>query len=411
MKIHGNIIVGQSGGPTAAINASLAGVFSAGKKLCDGNVYGMLNGIEGLLKERIVDMSEKLTSETDIELLKRTPSSYLGSCRFKLPEADKNIEIYKELFGIFDKYNIKGFFYIGGNDSMDTVKKLSGYADKIGSDIKFIGVPKTIDNDLAETDHTPGFGSAAKFVATVTKELVRDSLVYDMESITIVEIMGRDAGWLTGASALAKCDDCEGPAMILLPEVPVDYEYIKKRVSELTREKKSFVITLSEGIKMPDGKYICEMGAERTTDVFGHTMLTGTAQALATMLKEDLGLSKIRAVELSTLQRCASHCASLTDINESFKVGEAAVKAASEGKTGDMILLKRVSDNPYICTTDTHDVREIANVAKSVPRSMINENGDYVTEEFLEYVRPLVVGELSQLTVGGLPQHISYVNK
>ncbi len=411
MKINGNIVVGQSGGPTAAINASLAGVFSAGKKLCTGRVYGMLNGIEGLLAEKMIDMSDNLKCDADIELLKRTPSSYLGSCRFKLPEINKDTEIYAKLFKIFDKYDIKGFFYIGGNDSMDTVKKLSAYADVIGSDIKFIGVPKTIDNDLAETDHTPGFGSAAKFVATVTKELVRDSLVYDMESITIVEIMGRDAGWLTGATALAKCDDCEGPAMILLPEVPVDYEYIKNRVARLAKEKKSFVITLSEGIKMPDGKYICEIGAERTTDVFGHTMLTGTAQGLATMLKEDLGLSKIRAVELSTLQRCASHCASLTDITESFNVGEAAVLAAAQGKTGDMILLKRISDNPYVCVTDTHDVREIANVAKSVPRSMINENGDYVTEEFLEYVRPLVEGEVSQLTVGGLPQHISYINK
>ncbi len=409
MKIKGNIIVGQSGGPTAAINASLAGVFSAGKKLCSGKVYGMLNGIEGLLAEKIIDMSEKITCDADIELLKRTPSSYLGSCRYKLPDENKDTEVYKKLFDIFNKYNIKGFFYIGGNDSMDTVKKLSYYADVIGSDIKFIGVPKTIDNDLAATDHTPGFGSAAKFVATVTKEIVRDSLVYDMQSITIVEIMGRDAGWLTGASALAKCDDCEGPAMVLLPEVAVDYEYIKKRVMELTKEKKSFVITLSEGIRMPDGKYLCEIGAERTTDVFGHTMLTGTAQALATMLKEDLGLSKIRAVELSTLQRCASHCASLTDITESFKVGEAAVQAAAQGKTGDMILLKRESNNPYICTTDTHNVREIANVAKIVPRSMINEAGDYVTEEFLEYVRPLVEGEVSQLTVGGLPQHISYV--
>ncbi len=411
MKIHGNIVVGQSGGPTAAINASLAGVFSAGKKLCSGKVYGMLNGVEGLLKESIIDLSQKLVCDADVELLKRTPSSYLGSCRYKLPETSDDVKVYEKLFKIFEKYNIKGFFYIGGNDSMDTVKKLSAYADAIGSDIKFVGVPKTIDNDLAATDHTPGFGSAAKFVATVTKELVRDSLVYDMESITIVEIMGRDAGWLTGATALAKCDDCEGPAMILLPEIPVDYEYIKKRVAELVKEKKSFVITLSEGIKMPDGKYICEIGAKRTTDVFGHTMLTGTAQALATMLKEDLGLSKIRAVELSTLQRCASHCASLTDINESFNAGEAAVLAAAQGHTGIMALLKRVSDNPYICETDIHDVSEIANVAKSVPRSMINENGDYVTEEFLEYVRPLVCGEVPQLTVGGLPQHIPYVNK
>ena len=409
MKINGNIIVGQSGGPTAAINSSLAGVFSAGKKLCTGKVYGMVNGVEGLLKEKMIDLSEYLKTDADVELLKRTPSSYLGSCRFKLPKVGDGEEVYARLFEIFEKYDIKAFFYIGGNDSMDTVNKLSAHAAKIGSDVRFIGVPKTIDNDLTVTDHTPGFGSAAKFVATVTKEVVRDGLVYDMESITIIEIMGRDAGWLTGASALAKGDDCEGPAMILLPEIPVDYEYIKKRVMELTKEKKSFVITLSEGIRMPDGRYICEMGQDRGTDAFGHTMLTGTAQTLAEMLKRDLGLKKIRAVELSTLQRCASHCASLTDLTESFAVGEAAVKAASEGHTGKMALLKRVSDDPYLCVTDIHDVSEIANEAKSVPRSMINENGDGVTEEFLRYVTPLVQGEVSQLTVNGLPVHINAI--
>lgn len=405
MKISGNIIVGQSGGPTAAINSSLAGVFAAGKKLCSGKIYGMVNGVEGLLKEKIVDMSEKLTTDTDVELLKRTPSSYLGSCRYKLPKVADDKETYEKLFEIFKKYDIKAFFYIGGNDSMDTVNKLSAYAAEIGSDIRFMGVPKTIDNDLTVTDHTPGFGSAAKFVATVTKEVVRDGLVYDMESITVIEIMGRDAGWLTGASALAAGEDGEGPAMVLLPEVPVDYEYVKKRVKELAKEKKAFVIAVSEGIKM-NGKYVCELAADRGTDAFGHTMLTGTAAALANMLKSDIGLKKIRAVELSTLQRCASHCASLTDITESFAVGEAAVKAAAEGQTGKMALLKRVSDNPYLCVTDVHDVSDIANEAKSVPRYMINENGDHVTEEFLNYVRPLIHGEVSQLTVNGLPKHI-----
>ena len=405
MKINGNIIVGQSGGPTAAINSSLAGVFSAGKKLCTGKIFGMVNGVEGLLKEKMIDMTQYIKTDADVELLKRTPSSYLGSCRYKLPKVGEGEEVYAKLFELFEKYGIKAFFYIGGNDSMDTVNKLSAHAAKIGSDVRFIGVPKTIDNDLTVTDHTPGFGSAAKFVATVTKEVVRDGLVYDMESITIIEIMGRDAGWLTGASALAAGEDCEGPAMVLLPEVPIDYEYIKKRVMELAKEKKSFVITLSEGIKM-NGKYVCELAADRGTDTFGHTMLTGTAVALANMLKADLGLKKIRAIELSSLQRCASHCASLTDITESFAVGEAAVKAAAEGNTGKMALLKRVSDDPYLCVTDIHDVAEIANEAKSVPRSMINENGDHVTEEFLNYVRPLIQGEVSQLTVNGLPKHI-----
>ncbi len=407
MKIKGNIVIGQSGGPTAAINATLAGVFSAGKELAEGKVYGMLGGVEGLLKENFIDMCDNLKTDRDVELLKRTPSSYLGSCRFKLPEPQQGNEVYEKLFEIFEKHNIKGFFYIGGNDSMDTVKKLSIYNDEYKkTDIKFMGVPKTIDNDLVVTDHTPGFGSAAKFVATVTKELVRDSLVYDLKSVTIVEIMGRDAGWLTGASALAKGDDCEGAAMILLPEVPFDYEYVKNRVAELMESgSKSLVITVSEGVRTKDGKYVCELGSEKGTDAFGHTMLTGTAQTIATMLKNDLGI-KTRAVELSTLQRCASHIASATDISESFAVGQAAVKAASEGETGKMALLTRVSNNPYICVTGTHDVREVANLAKEVPQSMINENGDYVTEEFIEYVRPLIEGELSQLTVNGLPQHI-----
>ena len=405
MKIKGNIIIGQSGGPTAAINATLAGVFSAGKKLCEGKVYGMLGGVEGLLAENFVDMREKLASDHDVELLKRTPSSYLGSCRFKLPEPIEGNEIYEKLFEIFEKYNIKGFFYIGGNDSMDTVKKLSIYNEFKKTDIKFMGVPKTIDNDLVATDHTPGFGSAAKFVATVTKELVRDSLVYDLKSVTVVEIMGRDAGWLTAASALAKGDDCEGAAMILLPEVPFDYEYVKNRVAELMEESKSLVITISEGVRTKEGKYVCELGSEKGTDAFGHTMLTGTAAAIAAMLKKDLGI-KTRAVELSTLQRCASHIASATDISESFKVGEAAVKAAAEGESGKMALLRRISNDPYICVTDTADVREIANLAKEVPRSMINENGDNVTEEFIEYARPLIEGELSQLMVNGLPTHI-----
>jgi len=406
MKIKGNIVIGQSGGPTAAINATLAGVFDAGKKLTEGKVFGMLGGVEGLLAENMIDICEKIKNDRDLELLKRTPSSFLGSCRFKLPEPVEGNEVYEKLFEIFEKHNIKGFFYIGGNDSMDTVKKLSIYNEFKKTDIKFMGVPKTIDNDLVKTDHTPGFGSAAKFVATVTKELVRDSLVYDLKSVTVVEIMGRDAGWLTGASALAKGDDCEGAAMILLPEVPFNYEYVKNRVAELMESgSKSLVITVSEGVRTAEGKYVCELGSEKGTDAFGHTMLTGTAQTIATMLKNDLGI-KTRAVELSTLQRCASHIASATDISESFAVGQAAVQAAANGESGKMALLKRVSNDPYICVTDTYDVKEVANLAKEVPTSMINENGDNVTEEFIEYVRPLIEGELSQLTVNGLPQHI-----
>lgn len=405
MKINGNVVVGQSGGPTAVINSSLAGVFSAAKRLGADKIYGMKNGVEGFLSEQLFDMKDYIKTTDDIELLKRTPASYLGSCRFKLPEPEKNHPVYEKLFELFEKYNISCFFYIGGNDSMDTVKKLSDYAKFNNSTVRFIGVPKTIDNDLEITDHTPGFGSAGKFVATTTKELVRDSLVYDLESVTVVEIMGRDAGWLTACSALSKGDDCEGPAMVFLPEVPFDYEYVKERVRELQKTKKSLVITMSEGCRTPDGKYVCEDGAESSKDVFGHTQLSAAAAVVAAKLKKDLKI-KTRAVELSTIQRCASHSASLTDVNEAFSVGEAAVNAAANGETGKMALLKRVSDNPYICTTDTADVHDVANLAKPVPRSMINENGDGVTEEFFEYARPLIMGEVSQVWVDGVPKHI-----
>ena len=405
MKITGNVLVGQSGGPTAVINSSLAGVYCGAKRLGANKVYAMHYGIEGILSDKFFDLDTVLKSDTDVELLKRTPSSYLGSCRFKLPEPKAGNEIYTKLFDFFTKHDITCVFYIGGNDSMDTVKKLYDYAQIIGSDVRFVGVPKTIDNDLEITDHTPGYASAAKFIATVTKELVQDSLVYDLESVTVVEIMGRDAGWLTAASALSKGSDCEGPAMIFLPEVPFDYEYVKNRVKEIQKERKSIVICLSEGIRTADGKYVCELGKTATKDAFGHTMLSAAGLTVSEMLKKDLGI-KTRAVELSTVQRCASHLASLTDVEEAFKAGEEATRAASEGQSGIMVLLKRVSNLPYICVTDTADVHSIANLAKPVPKSMINENGDYVTQEFIDYVTPLVQGEVSQLTVNGLPRHI-----
>lgn len=405
MKFKGNVLVGQSGGPTAAINASLAGVFTAATALGADKIYGMKYGIEGFLKEKTVDLKKVLASELDVELLKRTPSSYLGSCRFKLPEATEDETVYRHLFSLFEKYGICAFFYIGGNDSMDTVKKLSAYAEKINSDVRFIGVPKTIDNDLCLTDHTPGYGSAAKFVATAVKELVRDSLVYDMKSVTVVEIMGRDAGWLTAAAALAAGEDGSGPALILLPEVPFDYEYVKERVRALTEERGSIVIALSEGIRTADGRYVCEMGKSAAKDVFGHTQLSNAGQTVAQMLKEDLHI-KSRAVELSTLQRCACHTASLTDINEAFAAGVTAAEAARKGESGKMVLLKRKSTEPYICETDLADVAEIANLEKCVPKSMINETGDYVTDEFIRYARPLIKGEASNIYVGGLCAHI-----
>ena len=329
-----NIIVGQSGGPTAVINSSLAGVYKTAKERGFHKVYGMLHGIEGFLDEMYVDLSTQIHSDMDIELLKRTPSAFLGSCRYKLPDIHENPEIYEKIFSILDKLQIEAFIYIGGNDSMDTIKKLSDYAIVKGHSQKFLGVPKTIDNDLALTDHTPGFGSAAKYIATSTKEVIRDAmgLSYKRKMITIMEIMGRNAGWLTGATALAKTEECCGPDLIYLPEVPFDIEKFLKKCTDLLKKKSSIVVAVSEGIKTPDGTYVCQLsGGSDYVDAFGHAQLAGTAAYLAAYLADKTG-HKTRAVELSTLQRSASHMASRVDINEAFMVGGAAVKAADELK-------------------------------------------------------------------------------
>ena len=396
-EVRGNVIVGQSGGPTAVINSSLAGVFKTAKDRGARKVYGMLHGIQGLLQERYVDLEEHIKSDLDIELLKRTPSAYLGSCRFKLPEICDDREIYDKIFSILDKLEVEYFFYIGGNDSMDTIKKLSDYSLLNGSKIRFMGVPKTIDNDLAATDHTPGYGSAAKYIGAITKEVIRDGLVYDQQNVTILEIMGRNAGWLTGAAALAKGEDCEGPDMLFLPEVTFDVDSFMKKVEELHKKKASVVVAVSEGVKLADGRYVCELtdGIE-FVDAFGHKQLTGTARFLAEKINREVGC-KTRAIEFNSLQRCASHIVSRVDITEAFQVGGAAVKEAFEGETGKMIILKRVSDDPYVCVTDIYDVHKVANVEKKVPREWINEAGDYVTEEFVNYIRPLIQAELTPI--------------
>ena len=396
--IRGNVIVGQSGGPTAVINSSLAGVFKTAKDRGANKVYGMLHGIQGLLQERYVDLEDHIKNDLDIELLKRTPSAYLGSCRFKLPDISQDREIYDKIFDILNKLEIEYFFYIGGNDSMDTIKKLSDYSLLNGSNIRFMGVPKTIDNDLAATDHTPGYGSAAKYISSITKEVIRDGLVYDQQNVTILEIMGRNAGWLTGAAALAKCEDCEGPDMIFLPEVTFDVDEFMKKVAELHKKKKSVVVAVSE---LTDGIDF--------VDAFGHKQLTGTARFLAEKINREVGC-KTRAIEFNSLQRCASHIVSRVDITEAYQVGGAAVKEAFEGETGKMIILKRVSDDPYICVTDIYDVHKVANVEKKVPRNWINEAGDYVTEEFVNYIRPLIQAEITPIMTDGLPRHLYYTD-
>lgn len=406
--MKGNVIVGQSGGPTAVINSSLAGVYKTARDRGANVIYGMQHGIQGFLNGQIVNLADHIKDNLDIELLKRTPSSYLGSCRFKLPTPTENKEIYEQIFDKLNELEIAYFFYIGGNDSMDTIYKLAEYGNSINSPIRFMGVPKTIDNDLAATDHTPGFGSAAKYIASITKEVIRDGLVYDIKSVTILEIMGRNAGWLTGAAALARGEDCEGPDMILLPEVVFDPKEFIKRVNEIQQTKKSVVIAVSEGIRLANGKYACEMEEEGGhVDAFGHKSLSGTGRILASLVSNELGC-KARAIEFSTLQRCASHIVSRVDITEAFQVGGAAVTAAIAGETGKMITLNRVSEDPYQCTTGTFDIAKIANVEKTVPMEWIDLDNYYVTNEFISYCRPLIQAELTPVMVEGLPRHLYY---
>ena len=406
--MKGKVIVGQSGGPTAAINSSLAGVYRTAKDRGAKKVYGMLHGIQGLLKERYIDLSEHITNELDVELLKRTPAAYLGSCRYKLPEIHENRDVYEKIFEILNKLEIEAFIYIGGNDSMDTIKKLSDYAIVTGQPTRFVGCPKTIDNDLALTDHTPGYGSAAKYIGTSVKEIIRDGfcLEYEKGVVTIVEIMGRNAGWLTGAAALAKGEDCPGPDLIYLPELAFDLEKFSTKIKKLMEKKMSVVVAVSEGIKLEDGRYVCELGTGVDfVDAFGHKQLTGTASYLANFVAGEVGC-KTRAIELSTLQRAASHLASRVDILEAYQVGGAAVKAADEGDSGKMVVIERFSDDPYQSGTEVKDVHKIANGEKLVPRNWVNQEGTYVTEEFITYVKPLIQGDVSPVMVDGIPRHL-----
>ena len=400
-----NVIIGQSGGPTAVINSSLAGVYKATCSLGADKVYGMKYGIEGLLKEELVELNVLLDDRLSIELLKRTPSSYLGSCRYKLPEPEADSTPYVKLFTLFDKYDICAVFYIGGNDSMDTIAKLSRYGAQVGSAVRFIGVPKTIDNDLCLTDHTPGYGSAAKYIATILKEVIRDSSVYDIRSVTVAEIMGRHAGWLAGAACLAGGDDSDGPDLILLPEVPFDQDKFLARVDELQRVKSNVIIAASEGVKTADGTYLCDLvSTAGQLDAFGHkAILSGTSRYLSDLIHDKLNC-KSRAIEFSTLQRCASHLASRTDVNEAYAVGGAA--AAFAGETGKMIALKRVSEYPYQCITEAVDVQQVANLEKKVPLDWITPDGMQVTAAFEEYARPLILDEVTPVYVNGTPRHI-----
>ena len=379
------VLVGQSGGPTAAINASLAGVIAAG--ILEGaRVEGMRYGIQGFLDGNSVRLDEAFVSRVDLELLRNTPASWLGSCRFKLPSPADNDAIYQQLFNRFEEIGASAVLYIGGNDSMDTIAKLAAYGRDNGSDIRFIGVPKTIDNDLVETDHTPGYGSAARFVATTMNELAYDADVYNLKSVTFVEIMGRDAGWLTASSALAFVE----PDVVLLPEVPLDENALMTRLEELLSKKNTVMVGVSEGIRTPDGRLICEKASSGVgVDEFGHlAMLSGASRYLAALTKQRIGC-KTRAVELSTLQRCASYVASRVDLNEAYDVGHAAVEAAFAGETAKMCAIERVSNDPYETRTKLVDVLSVANKVRSVPREWISADGMGVEKELIEYMRPL----------------------
>ena len=399
-----NIIVGQSGGPTSVINSSLAGVYKNAIERGFDKVYGMLHGIQGLLDEQYVDLSTQIHTELDIELLKRTPSAFLGSCRFKLPEIHEDKAIYEKIFSILNKLDIDAFIYIGGNDSMDTIKKLSDYAILTGQSQKFLGVPKTIDNDLALTDHTPGFGSAAKYVASTVREIAIDASVYDnKKSVTIVEIMGRHAGWLTAASALARKFEHDNPVLIYLPETDFDQDAFIEKVRTSLETTPNLVVCISEGIHDNTSTFICEYSNDVGTDTFGHKMLTGSGKYLENLVKERLGV-KVRSVELNVCQRCSSSMLSKTDQKEAIASGAYGVKAALNGASGKMVAFERLDGDDYQIDYVLKDVNVICNQEKCVPATWITADGSDVTEDFIRYARPLIQGEVTVPTEDGVPK-------
>lgn len=401
-----NLLVAQSGGPTVAINSSLAGVISQAMESGRiDKVYGARNGIQGVLKEELITLSDIFDGEQKIKDLQHTPSMYLGSCRYKLKDPNTDESDYLRIIEILKKYEIKYFFYIGGNDSMDTVAKLSKYAKEKNCEIYVMGVPKTIDNDLMAIDHTPGFGSAAKYIATSILEMAHDTAIYDMESVLVVEIMGRNAGWLTAASVLARTEYSTAPDLIYLPEKPFSTASFVQDVKNALKTKKQVIIAVSEGIRDKEGTYVSSQTAN--TDQFGHVRLSGTGKYLEHLIHDTLGC-KVRSVELNVLQRCASHIASLTDIEEAFELGKRGVEYALQGVTGHMVRLTRISDEPYRVEYSVEDIDKIANEERKVPLEWINEQGNDVTEDVIRYMKPLIQGESTPNYENGLPQYLFY---
>lgn len=401
-QLIGNAIFGQSGGPTSVINASAAGVFTEAlkQKGVINKVFGAAHGIKGILEENFYDMGEE--DPYELELMKTTPSSALGSVRYKLADPAVDDTDYKRLLEVFKKYDIRYFFYNGGNDSMDTTNKISKFMQKAGYECRVMGVPKTIDNDLYGTDHCPGFSSAAKYIATATMEVYLDARVYDTGMITVLEVMGRNAGWLTAATALAAYKG-HGPDLIYLPEVDFHLDKMLDDVKRIYAQTGKVIIAVSEGVKTAEGKYIPELVGEVEVDAFGHKQMGGTAAVLADYLKKETG-SKVRGIEFSLLQRCASHCGSKSDVEESFNAGATAVREAVAGKTDFMVAFERVSSVPYVCEMKLISLDKVANTERKIPRDWINEEGNFVNEKFVEYALPLI-SELSAPPMeDGLPR-------
>ena len=401
--LKGNAVVGQSGGPTAAINATLSGVIRGAFENRDTIpvIYGMRNGIDGLLREDIINLTE-VFDEQLLRRLENTPAAALGSCRRKLPKMHEDDSVYEKLLSIFKKYDIRYFFYIGGNDSMDTVAKLSAYTAEHDYEMRIIGVPKTIDNDLVGTDHTPGFGSAAKYLAVTTQEIIRDCAVYTVPAVTIIEIMGRDAGWLTAASAIGRAVNGIAPDLVYLPERVFDMDKFFEDVKASLEKHPNVVIAVSEGVRFADGRYVGEGTQSGVTDAFGHKYLSGTGKALELAVKDKFGC-KVRSIELNLCQRCAAHLQSKTDIDESVRVGRAAVNAAIEGVSREMMTIDRVSTSPYVTEIGHSDIQKIANLIKTVNDEFINEAGNNVTDECLSYLLPLIAGETEPEWKDGIP--------
>lgn len=396
-----NIVVAQSGGPTAVINASLLGVYRAARQWKGvETVYGSLNGIEGVIRDTLVDLNEQLATDEQQRLLRQTPSAALRSCRYKLPAVDKDPAVYEQIRSTLEKHDIGAFFYIGGNDSMDTVHKLSAYFESVGSSIRVMGVPKTIDNDLCLMDHTPGYGSAAKFVATSMWEMIRDCTVYELDSVLIVEIMGRDTGWLTAAAALPRLNGCDAPHLVYLPEVEFTADRFIADVCEAQKKSRTVIVAVSEGVEL-DGLDEFQSG---NVDNFGHKYLSGIGKCLEELVRDRIGC-KVRSVELNILQRCAAHIASETDLTEAESLGIVAVKAAAAGKTGMVSAIIGRYDKEYIPNYGIVPVRDVANKIKYVPREWINEAGNDVLPAALEYIQPLINGEPTVLTENGLARH------